>query len=206
MANPIQPGDGYGFSTAGGSFNLNINQPWQDDTSEGVFFQFPTIPPVDPLDPDDPYANDWTIFINKLVDHPWKVVNQPGSTGCKITPGTVNNLDPWIVDGSKKMTYLPRETLTYVTDGSGYCYIYLQMGYDSTNKVYPALVDTDDHYPIVIASDTQLVSDDEYGYVLLATVKVDGSNATVWQYVKQSIWAARTKIGSDDAQYYYAGF
>ena len=147
----------------------------------------PIIGPADWTSENPTYLVPGSCTGSPTSDHPFKVVyagEVEGESTYTVVTGTVNNAIPVNID----------DTLTVT--GAGY--VWLEIPYDSTNKVFPKADE------VIIASGTTLPdSDADYSYVALASV--DGG--TVNQLITGSLWGDRIQLGSGStasAQYYYA--
>ena len=122
-----------------------------------------------------------------------------------VCSGMANNLVPLDEPGSG--TLLPA-TIDFLTTGD--TFIYLRMGteaYASDDPVFPVTDVTDVYYPTIVQSPTALTDTDEYCYILMGMARNvgDPDTFTVDQTISGSVWAERLKIGTNVAQYYWAG-
>lgn len=197
----IQPGVGYTFTASSQGENFDVLMPMVDYTS----------------------------LIYAAEPHPFKIINvQLGTTGgvatvrYQVKAGTYDNLVPVIDDfDSGTKVKLDRASggvanpPTAMLTSSSYnadtkmSYISIRAGKSSTTNNFPDPVVTSERYPLVIGGNDPAIADtDTYGYLFIGTIKVDDTSNpttfTVNQYVTGSIWANRIKLGSTDANYYYA--
>jgi hypothetical protein len=93
---------------------------------------------------------------------------------------------------------------------TGYSYIVLQLGYDSTTKKYPdddtSHVSSSPSYPVVASLTYMPTTGDTDSYIVLATAYQDPTTKeiTVWQDVTKSLWTDRIKVTGITARYYFA--
>lgn len=185
----IQPGVGYTFDSSSSGVTLDVSNPFPD--------------------------NDFT------AKHPFQVTNLGQKTGTTdyyftVQPGLVNNLDPMIEGTSWFMTHMPISDylLTYYkwqfSGTTGYSYIVLKLGYDSTTKKYPddntAHVSASPSYPVIASLTFMPTTNDTDSYIVLATAYQDPTTKaiTVWQAVTKSLWTDRIKVTGATARYYFA--
>lgn len=123
----------------------------------------------------------------EAADHPFKVKFEgttDGESSYSVVVGAVNNAIPYNIE----------DTLTVTGTG----YVWLQIPYDSTNKVFPKADEV-----IIVAGTAPPYSDGDYAYVWLAQV----NGETVNQLITGSLWGDRIQLGSGayaSAQYYFA--
>ena len=125
---------------------------------------------------------------------------QVSASGTKITvyPGTVNNLIPTI--GSDFLIDSPAPELKYSPSESP-VYVYIKMGADATSLAFPSNIKGATGYPQIMTSSTQLVNDDSFGYLLIATITNKGG--TIFQHIQNSIGAERHKFSEPNSSIYY---
>lgn len=133
--------------------------------------------------------------------------NDP-TTHVTVKSFMVNNLVPVIDDGAGNKNYLtglPAPALQLNFDPNGYSYVYLRVGcdYSVTPHLYPVANVASALYPEVISSDIQLVSGDDYGYILIAVVKQATPNVN-FSFVNSSLWSDRIKVANASATYYFS--
>jgi hypothetical protein len=186
----IQPGVGYIFDSSDKGFTLDTSEQFPNRDSVGVFL------------------------------HPFKVINVSyDSAGTawlyQVVPGTLNNLVAQILEDGVWI-YLDRTTageqdwptsvMSPFDPTTHKCYIYLQAGPDVGTPDYPSSDGTSGAYPRIINSSFEIADSDTYGYLLIAVAtEGPGPSISVVQYVTSSLWGDRIKLGSQTAQYYYAG-
>lgn len=186
----IQPGIGYNFDSSSKGFTL--------DTSDA----FPS---------PDGYLNN----------HPFKVVavGPSGSTfRYQVISGTLNNLVPEIDDVILGVDVLLDRTVSGVpvpptgqlsiNTSTKESWIYLRAGPEAASPyAFPDPNIANTGYPKVISSNVELTDTDTYGYVLLAKFDMDSATAptrgALFQYVSNSLWSDRIKLGTNTARYYY---
>ena len=190
----IQPGSGYGFSSGGYGFTLNVTDPFLKEA----------LPVV----------------------HPFKIVNVSivsNKVRYQVSPGTLNNLMPTIVDYvTSTQVKLDRKTAgvadppTEELASSNFdsttktCYVTLRAGIPTAAPyVFPDTDDTSNRYPQIIGGNTSYTADSNaYGYLQIGTIAVDDITTptvvTVTQFVTGSLWADRIKMGEETATYYWA--
>lgn len=180
----MQPGVGYTFTNSSQGHNLNVLQPWS-----------PMVPTAD------------------IVSAPFTIEDKSVGTTYKFSavPGMVNSTIPQIgitASAAQRLDQLPVPTTTYNFDATThYTYIYLKVSWLSgTPDQYPVTDQTDVLYPRVISTSVQQVSDDNSGYLLLATAYQDPTTKviTIWQLTTGSQWTDRLKTGTDTARYYFS--
>lgn len=182
----IQPGVGYTFNASSQGWNITVQQPW-----------FPYIPLVTDTFACSPF----------LVHDPKLVTGEGGSyVTYEICPGAYNNLIPEVYDTVNEV-WSPLNDLAddaeLILDfnSTTTCCVYLRIGNDGS---YPDTV-SGDGYPRVFSYSSVPTDDDDYAYLLIATVtEVSASVYTVSQYITGSLWGDRIKIGTDTARYYHA--
>ena len=193
-----QPGVGYTFTSSSSGTNLTIDAPWINYTPVGVLSE-PTKHPF------------------QVTDLGPKTVGGTLSYWYTVQPGLVNNLDPMIGGTSWFMTHMPVSDYEFVyykwqfNPTTGYSYIVLKLGYDSsTPGVFPdsntAHVSASPSYPVVDSLSYMPTTGDVDSYIVLATAYQDPTTKaiTVWQQVQSSLWADRLKVSTLAAKYYFA--
>lgn len=199
----VQPGVGYTFSSSSQGSNLNIEKGWAPWSNYAI--------------PSDP-------------GHPFKIINvQIATSGgsqvvrFQVQSGTLNNLVPVLDDYVTGTTVkLDRVTSgvpnppTAQLDPLQYnsttktSYIYLRSGPKTAAPFnFPSNDVSSARYPAVGGNNAETQPDtDEYAYLLVGSISVDNITAptafTVIQYVGNSLWSDRIKLGTDTARYYYA--
>lgn len=139
--------------------------------------------------------------------HPFKVINL-GNDTFKVVAGTIDDLVPQLgitADSSRRLDSDPAPTETWNFNESNYSYIYLKVGCDTTTNAFPVSNQSDVLYPRVVSVTSEQASDDDSGYLLIATAYKDPATnkITIWQYIRNSEWADRIKIGTT-AKYFFA--
>lgn len=186
----IQPGSGYGFTSGGYGFTLNTENPFPAD-------------------------------VDVLNRHPFKVI-PVGPVGSnfryQVVSGTLNNLVPELDDVISSTEVLLDRTTSGVPNppigqlsinsSTKESWIYLRAGAESASPyAFPDPSISNTGYPKVISSDVELTDTDTYGYVLLAKFDMDSATApttgALYQYVSNSLWGDRIKLGTNTARYYY---
>jgi hypothetical protein len=188
----MEPGVGYRFMSSSSGVTLDIGDPWPDNAV------------TTPLHP------------YKVTDLGPKTVGGNLSYWFTVQPGLVNNLDPMIGGTAWFMTHMPVSDYEFVyykwnfNVTTGYSYIVLKLGYDSTIPRYPddntAHVSASPSYPVVDSLSFMPTTGDIDSYIVLATAYKDPTtNAiTIWQQVTKSLWTDRIKVPSLTARYYFA--
>lgn len=178
----IQPGPGYTFNASSSGSNLNISKDWSEWDNSG------NVPPF--------------TLNNASVGTTYQFA---------VVAGMVNSVIPQLgptADPTKRLDQLPAPTTAFNFDATThYSYIYLKVSCSSgTSGDYPVTTPTDVLYPRVISSATELPSDNNSGYLLLATAYQDPTThaITIWQLTTESQWSDRLKTGTDTARYYFA--
>jgi hypothetical protein len=192
-----QPGVGYTFTNSSLGGNLSIIEPWM------------------PMTP---------VVVEPVNTHPFKVtylgVKTTGGVDTyffTVQPGLINNLKPMIDGTTWFMDHMPKSDYEMVyyqfqfNPTTGYAYIVLKLGYDSsTPGVYPdsniGHVSASPSYPVVGCLTYMPSTGDVDSYIVLATAYQNpvSKAITIWQQVTSSLWADRLKIASLDAKYYFA--
>lgn len=186
----IQPGSGYGFTSGGYGFTLNTSDPF-------------------PLE-------------QAVARHPFMILPM-GPTGSnfryQVVSGTLNNLVPEIDDVITSTEALLDRTTSgipnpptgqlNINSSTKESWIYLRAGAATTSPYdFPDSNIANASYPKVISSDLELADTDTYGYVLLGKFEMDSATApttgALFQYVSNSLWGDRIKLGTNTARYYYA--
>jgi hypothetical protein len=190
----IQPGSGYGFSSGGYGFTLNVTDPFPKEA----------LPVVHPF---------------KIVN----VSIVSNKVRFQVSPGTLNNLMPTLDDYvTSTQVKLDRKTAgvadppTEELASSNFdsttktCYVTLRAGIPTAAPyVFPDTDVTSNRYPQIIGGNTSYTADtDTYGYLQIGTIAVDDITTptvvTVTQFVTGSLWADRIKMGDETATYYWA--
>lgn len=130
----------------------------------------------------------------------------------KVIAGQVDNLVPQLgatADTARKLDASTVPTETWNFNGSTfYSYIYLKIGCDTatTPDTFPVSTGTNTKYPRVVSETSEQTASDNNGYLLLATAYKDPTtnDITIWQYVRNSQWCDRIKVGTRDAVYFFA--
>lgn len=135
--------------------------------------------------------------LTSIQPHPFKVFCVKTAGGCivRVTPGTINNIEPTI--GGTQLSASPPPTLN-IGSASSYTleFIYLEMPVGGSGSP-PPFPDS----PIITNYSSYQYNSDSTAYLLLAAV--DKASGLVSQYVSGSQWGERYKCGSDDAAYYF---
>jgi len=192
----IQPGSGYTFTASSQGYNFSIQKAWSDWCAY----------PAEPR-PKHPF---------EVTDLGPKVVGGNLSYWFTVQPGLVNNLDPMIGGSAWFMTHMPVSDYEFVlykwnfNVTTGYSYIVMKLGYDSTIPRYPddntAHVSASPSYPVVDSLSFMPTTGDIDSYIILATAYQNPTTKeiTVWQDVTKSLWTDRIKVPSLTARYYFA--
>jgi hypothetical protein len=132
-----------------------------------------------------------------------------------VCAGTVNNLIPWNRPGPSRVKLPTSIDFGYGGPGVSECKIFLRVGtgnHTSNNPIFPVTDDDSELYPtIVIYFEDEYpnipADDDIFCYILMGVARNigDPQNFTIDQTISGSVWAERLKIGTNVAQYYWAG-
>ena len=186
----LQPGAGYGFTSSGYGISIDSSNPFPDDTVRT--------------------RTPFYVIVLGVVS---------GGLRYQVVSGTLNNLVPEMEDVVTETERLldhttagvptPPTDVLSINSSTKESWVYLRAGADTAAPYdFPDANITNVAYPKVISSDIELSDTDTDGYVLLAKVSVDNaSSPTVWtvfQYVSNSLWGDRIKLGMNTARYYYA--
>lgn len=179
----IQPGAGYGFTSSAYGFTLNTEGPFLPDEF-GKLYPF-------------------TVINLGLVGSDYKF---------KVVAGQVDSLVPQLgtsADNTRKLDAVTPPTETWNFDSTTkYSYIYLKVSADTSTDpdTFPVNDGTDVLYPRVISTIVEQQADDDSGYLLLASAYKDPTTnvITIWQYIRNSQWCDRIKVGTRDAVYFFA--
>lgn len=179
----IQPGVGYTFTASSQGENINVIQPWA------------------------PFA---PVIASTFTCSPF-LVHDPALAGAyvsyQICSGAYNNLIPEVYDAANE-AWSPLDALAtdaqLVLDfnGTTHSCVYLRIG--NASGSYPDS-SSGDAYPRIFSYSSVPTDDDDYAYLLIATVtEVSAGVYTVSQYITGSLWGDRIKTGTDTARYYHA--
>jgi hypothetical protein len=192
----INPGKGYNFTSSASGHNLSIEDTWSP------WCEYPA-----PEIAKHPF---------QVTDLGPKVVAGNLNYWFTVQPGLVNNLDPMIGGSAWFMTHMPVSDYEFVlykwnfNVTTGYSYIVMKLGFDSTNLRYPddntAHVSASPSYPVVESLSFMPVTGDIDSYIVLATAYQNPTTKeiTVWQDVTKSLWTDRIKVTGITARYYFA--
>jgi len=185
----LQPGAGYGFTSSGYGISIDSSNPFPDDTVRT--------------------RTPFYVIVLGVVS---------GGLRYQVVSGTLNNLVPEMDDVvSSTEMLLDHTTAGVPTPPTGVLsfntttkesWVYLRSGPEAAAPyAFPDPSISNTTYPKVISSDVELSDTDTEGYVLLAKIDTDNaSSPTVWtvfQYVSNSLWGDRIKLGTNTARYYY---
>lgn len=186
----IQPGSGYGFTSGGYGFSINTTSPFPSESEVSTRHPFKVIP-----------------------------IGPSGSNfRYQVVSGTLNNIVPEIDDViTSTEVLLDRATSGVPNPPTGQLniststlesFIYLRAGPDVASPyAFPDPNVANTPYPKVISSNVTLTDTDTYGYILLAKFDMDSATAPTTgalnQYVSNSLWGDRIKLGTTTARYYY---
>ena len=186
----LQPGTGFGFVSSGYGVSIDASNPFPDDTTLT--------------------RSPFLVMVLGVVS---------GGLRYQVVSGTLNNLVPemddvvtsteMLLDHTTMGEPTPPTGVLSISSSTKESWVYLRAGADTAAPYdFPDANITNVAYPKVISSDIELSDTDTDGYVLLAKVSVDNaSSPTVWtvfQYVSNSLWGDRIKLGTNTARYYYA--
>lgn len=178
----IQPGTGYGFTSGGYGFSINVGDPFPADTA--------SVPTAwAPVDNGDGTFSMYPGTINSTIP-------------CIGTNGPTKLL-------TSKTDPSPRATYNF--DSTGTCYIYLRAGAQISGSIiiWPSPDFNTAAYPLINGYATKQNDSDTYGHILLAVAQKDPNAPSsppppvaFTRFITNSVWSERHKYTQPNSAVY----